>query len=110
MLEAAATALFLTETGAITTRGSLGHLLAVQPHRPVGHGNPHYAEPADSWRKAMDAMTQAIREAQENPATARQLLTLLTYGCPTPDRFDSRRRDLIAIGVSERHLPSLGRP
>jgi len=42
MLEAAATALHLVETGAITARGSLGHLLAVQPHRPADSGQPWF--------------------------------------------------------------------
>jgi hypothetical protein len=105
MLEAAATALFLTETGTITARGSLGHLLAVQPYRPAGQGSPRHTDPADPWKQAMDALNEAVREAQEDPATARQLLTILTYGCRTPACVDSRRHDLIAVGVRERHLP-----
>src|SRR5664280_1845299 len=34
---------------------------------------------------------------------------MVTYGYRTPACFDSRRRDLIAVGVPERHLRPLGR-
>lgn len=108
MLEAAATALDLVETGAITAHGSLGHLLAVQPHHPADRGSASSAQTsdvADSWKLAMDAMNKAVREAQEDPAAARRFLTMLTYGCRTPACFESRRRDLIALGVPEPHLP-----
>ena len=109
MLEAAATALHLAETGAITARGSLGHLLAVQPHRPAGSGSPRYAQPADPadpWKQAMDAMNEAVEQAQDDPQTARQLLDLLTLGCRTPASFTSSRQMLIAAGVPGRHLPT----
>jgi hypothetical protein len=46
----------------------------------------------------MDAMNEAVREAREDPAAARRFLTMLTYGCRTPACFESRRRDLIALG------------
>ena len=70
---------------------------------------PMHETESASLEQAMDAMNEAVREAQERLAAARRFLTIFTYGYRTPACFDSRRHDLIAVGVPERHLPPLGR-
>ncbi|MDB4873175.1 MAG: hypothetical protein JWL97_4179 [Gemmatimonadales bacterium] len=52
MLEAAACALDLIQTGKITAYGTLGHLLTVQPHQDVYEGDrPSAAEMARRARE-----------------------------------------------------------
>jgi hypothetical protein len=102
MLEAAAIALHLAGTGAITARGTLGPLLAREPHRPVYDGDPPStpdpADPTRSWERAEEEARAAIHQtlhrsweqaqqdleawfqaARTDPAATRQILGVLTH-------------------------------
>ena len=121
MLEATATALSLVETGDITARGSLGPLLRAEPYRPAAAGPPpsrtkrpeHLEgldgpapEPNGLWNEVMDAVQDAITEAQTDPGAASRLLRLFTYPCKTPAAFDRIRDNLVNAGVPVCFLPT----
>ena len=102
LLEAAATTLDLIETGEVTAHGTLASLLTPEPHRPVPDGNPpdhHY------WQESEDALNTAMALAQEDPVTARQLLSTLTALTRSEATFQRVRDDLIALGIPNDHLP-----
>jgi hypothetical protein len=106
MLEAAAAALRLVETGVITARGTLGPLLAIEGHQPVYDGDPSPRQGYEyHWACARKAFDAAIGLARVDPGTARHLLTLLTRECQTPACFDRERQCLIDAGIPERFLP-----
>jgi hypothetical protein len=105
MLEAAAVALHLVETGAITARGTLGPALAIEPHRPVDDGDRPLRQGYEyHWARAREAFDAAIDLARVDPGTARHLLTLLTSECATPACFARERQCLIDTGIPERFL------
>lgn len=102
LLEAAATALDLIETGEITGHGTLASLLTPEPHRPVRDGTPsdrHY------WQQAEDAINTAVALAQHDPAPARQLLATLTALTRSEATFQRIRDDLIVLGIPDDRLP-----
>lgn len=102
LLEAAATALDLIETGEITAHGTLASLLTPEPHRPVSDGTPsdrHY------WQQAEDALNTAMALAQRHPGPARQLLATLTALTRSEATFHRIRYDLIVLGIPDDHLP-----
>lgn len=104
MLDAAATALQLAADGAIIARGSLGSALQ-SPHRYVYDGekpSPY----RNAWQDAMNAMDEALTSARTDPASARQLLGLLTGGCRTLDGFEQERSYLSGAGVPAEFLPT----
>jgi hypothetical protein len=105
MLEAAAVACHLVETGMITARGTLGPALAIEPHQPVHDGDQPAHEGWDyHWKRAREAFTAAIDLARVDPGTARHLLTLLTRDCLTPACFAREHQCLLATGIPERFL------
>ncbi len=106
MLEAAAAALHLAETGSITPHGSLGPLLQAEPYRPASDGVPprlsdrriDVANPArdragDALQEATTVLQDAIAAAQADPNSARQLLGVITEfwrsSCPIRTRSPS---------------------
>jgi len=118
MLEAAAAALQLTETGIITPHGSLGPLLLAEPYRPAGNGvrpgvsdrRDHVPyEPrdgaADAWQEAMAALQDMITAAQADPDAARQLLGVFTVFSRRETFVQQTCRELIRAGVPEQFLP-----
>lgn len=105
LLHAAATALHLTGTGTITARGTLSAALTTQPHRPVHGGDaPTTAKvPASTaMRLALEAW---ITATSTNSRTARQIRRRFSYPCRTQAQFQSKRADLINLGVPEQALP-----
>jgi hypothetical protein len=108
MLEAAATALHLAGTGAITGRGTLGPLLTRGRHQPVYDGDRPSTQ--DSAYRQMRAEAEAfIDGARTDPAAARHLLARFTYHCRTAVSFNHERQFLIDFGISESpHLPRAG--
>ena len=115
MLEAAATAVHLARTGKITARGTLGPLLTSQPHQSVYEGDrPSPAEDAriirreamlSSWAQAQQEIEEWFRTARSDPATARQILGILTCYCRTQEAFDRERRFMIGLGIPASFLP-----
>jgi hypothetical protein len=50
-------------------------------------------------------MEAAIEQARTDHDAARQLLSLLTFGCRTLDRFEEQRAYLFGIGIPAEFLP-----
>jgi hypothetical protein len=50
--------------------------------------------------------SSGTRQARTDCDTARQLLALLTIGCPTLERFEEERAYLFGIGIPTEFLPS----
>lgn len=99
LLRAAATVLDLAAHGRIHARGVLGTALAPVPYRRVYEGDrPPPDVPA--------LMTEVLAQARRDRPAARQLLTMLTFSCPTPARFEEERTYLIGLGVPAEFLPT----
>ncbi len=105
MLEAAATALHLIETGEIAGRGTLALLLTPEPYRPVPGGAPPDPPPRNYWHEAMDAAAELIALAQADRNAARQLLTTLTALTRREATFQRIREDLLFAGIPDGYLP-----
>jgi hypothetical protein len=105
MLHAAATALQLAAGGLVTARGTLGSALRPAAHRHVYDGGQP-SQHASAWQEAIAEVNAAITLARTDRDTARQLLALLTIGCPTLDRFEEERAYLFGIGIPAGFLPS----
>ena len=105
LLEAAATALHLIETGEATAHGTLAPLLTPAPRRHVPDGTPHPPRQRDYWQEARDAMDRAVALARDDPAAAHQLLSTLTALTRSETAFHRVRDDLVALGVPADHLP-----
>ncbi len=105
MLHAAATALQLAADGLITARGALGSALRPAAHRHVYDGDQPCRH-ASAWQEAIAEVNAAVTLARTDRDAARQLLALLTIGCPTLDRFEEERAYLFGIGIPAEFLPS----
>jgi hypothetical protein len=105
MLHAAATALQLAADGQITGRGTLASALNPAPHRHVYDGDQP-SPPTGAWQEAMAEVDAAIAQARTDRDAARQLLTMLTIGCRTLDRYEEERAYLFGIGIPAGFLPS----
>jgi hypothetical protein len=104
MLDAAATALQMAAGGLISARGSLGSALQAPPH--YVHDGDEPSPYRHAWKDAMTAMEAALTSARTDPASARQLLGLLTGGCRTLDSFEQERSYLSGVGVPAEFLPT----
>lgn len=116
MLHGAATALDLTRTGKIFANGTLGPLLTSHPQQPVYDGDRPRTEHETrlarqealcwSWAQLHQAIEETIGTARSDPATARDLLRLLTFPTRTPDAYERERRFLIGLGIPTAFLPA----
>lgn len=71
MLEAAARAMYLVETGELPVRGPLSHLFRVPDYAPVPPGDPPIqARPANPWAYVMRDIEAMIDQARRDPAAA----------------------------------------
>jgi len=105
LLLAAATALHLAADGRISPCGVLGGALHPAVHQHVYDGDrPDPAQTA--WQEAVTALEAAVIQARADPAVARHLLTLLTHGCRTRDRFEQERAYLFGAGIPAEYLPT----
>ncbi|MCB8748983.1 TniQ family protein [Rhodoferax sp. U2-2l] len=83
MLEAAATAINLTESRGISPPGEHAKLFWSEPHTGFTNGLPakeRKPEPVNHWQEALKAINEAIADARHNPETARSLFALASYG------------------------------
>ncbi|MFE2738683.1 hypothetical protein [Streptomyces sp. NPDC059349] len=104
MLDAAATALQMAAGGLITARESLGSVLQAPLHYVYDGDEP--SPYRNAWQDAMTAMEAALTSARTDPASARQLLGLLTGGCRTLVSFEQERSYLSGAGVPAEFLPT----
>lgn len=98
MLRAAATALSLAADGRIFARGVFGPALRPAAHQPVYDGD----RPPPDFNAMME---EVIAEARHNRATARQLLTMLTFSCRSLLKFEDERAYLLRLGVPADFIP-----
>ena len=94
MLAAAATAMELIESQIVNATGEFAGLFVQEPQReftnglrmPVGS-----EEPVNYWRKAAEAIAEAVLDARHNPETARLLFRLASYGRNDPASLEKLR-------------------
>lgn len=108
MISAAAAALHLAGTGAITAQGTLGRYLACKPYREVYDGDRRPWE----MKQAAAELDAMIGRARTDPGAARQVLATLTAGSRTVASFYRERQFLAGLGIPVQLLPdhrALGR-
>jgi len=105
LLEAAATAVHLIEVGEVSAHGSMAPLLTPEPDRHVHDGTPPTPRQRDAWQEVREEMNKAIALAQQDPVAARQLVTGLSALTRREATFQRIRKDLIALGIADDHLP-----
>jgi hypothetical protein len=108
LMQAAACALDLIQAGAITARGTFGHLLIAEPDREVYEGDRRAWE----LKQARAELREVFMRARYDPATARRVLEMFTVGCFTVTSFYRERHYLTMLGIPEELLPdhwALGR-
>ena len=102
MLEAAATAIRLIEVRDISPPGEHAKLFWREPQTGFTNGLPANApmpEPFDSGRRAVQAVEEAINQAQRDPETARALFALASYGRRDPASLEQLRADFAKVGI-----------
>lgn len=101
VLEAAATAIRMIESGDIVGRGTGAALLLPEPPVPVIDGQ---MRPVSPWRRVSDATEEAIREARRDPGAARGLMHTVLLGRSDPDAIRQARKLLLDVGIPAEHL------
>jgi len=93
MLEGAATATDLIESGTVEPAGADGHLFLPPPNIPLSDGQPPRLRKcegsANYARSAMDSLREVVELARTDPETAGWLYRFLQHGSAGPD--DARR-------------------
>lgn len=98
MLCAAATALHLIETRAVTSHGPFADVLAPPTAGPVGDGDrPHPL--ALLWGEIHQQIDECVAQARTDPAAGADLMRMFTTFCQQGDTLDSIRRSFIELGV-----------
>jgi hypothetical protein len=105
MLHAAATAVRLIADGEINPRGTLAAALNPVVHQHVYDGD-RPSPYQNAWQEAMQLVEAGVVQARSDPDAARQILTWLTIGCRTLDRFEEERSFLLGIGIPAGFLPN----
>ena len=94
MLEAAATAIHLIESGELAPRGEQAELFLQEPQIEFTTGLPadmQQKKLINHWQKAMQAINEAIVAARRDPETARSLFALASYGRRDPASLEHLR-------------------
>ncbi len=94
MLEAAATAIELIESQILNATGEFAGLFVQEPQREFTNGLPARVgleKPVNYWRKAAEAIEEAVLDARHNPETARSLFRLASYGRNDPASLEQLR-------------------
>jgi len=104
MLEAAATAIHMIESGELVPGGEQAELLFLtKPESEIIYGLPvdqQKKKSIDRWQAVTLALNEAILEAQRNPAEARSLFALASYG-----RRDPASLELLRATFAEMQIP-----
>lgn len=102
MLEAAATAIRLVESGVLTPLGEQARLFCPEPQAGLTNGLPvkeRKPEPINHWQEAIKAINEAIAEARHDPETARSLFALASYGRRDPESLERLRTTFAKEGI-----------
>ncbi|MFG2236259.1 hypothetical protein ACGFNX_40800 [Streptomyces sp. NPDC048723] len=103
MWDAAATAFQLAANGLISARGRLGSALQFQ--FPYVYDGDEPSPFQHAWQDAMAAWEETLNQARTDPATARQVLGMLSGGCRTLDDYEKERACLYGEGIPAKFLP-----
>jgi len=96
LLDAAAVAMELIETGSLTALGTSAHLLLPEPISRIGDGTRPAPPPATTedqkeppldelWDRVVAAFDAAVEAAREDPETAKKLYAFALYGLGNRD-------------------------
>ena len=101
VLEAAATAMRMIETGELVGRGAQAGLFRPEPLVPIVE-DPTPA--VSSWRRVADAAAAAIGEARRDPQVAQELFRAVLFGRTDADAIRQVRKLLLEVGIPPEHL------
>lgn len=101
VMEAAAMAIRMIETGDIVGRGTQAALFLPEPPVRIHEGRRC---PLSPWRRLSDAAAEAIREARRDPHAAQGLLHIVLFGRSDPDSILQARKLLLDVGIPPEHL------
>jgi hypothetical protein len=107
MLEAAATAIELLESNVLRSQGEQAELFIPEPQTGFTTGISvvqKNIEPADHWKEAIEAINEAVVDARHNPATARSLFALASYGQRDPESLARVRAIFAENGIPPEFL------
>lgn len=107
MLEAAATAIHLIESRAISPPGAQATLFWPEPQTGFTNGLPvkeRKQEHIDYGQEVVKAITEAVAEARYNPETARSLFALAAYGKRDPESLERLRAEFAQEGIPREFL------
>lgn len=107
MLEAAATAMHLVETGQLAARGPSAGLFRAPAWEPAPPGDLRVSRRplVDPIARAMAEINAMINEAKTNPTAALRTMRMFAAVCGQ-DLYDRIRDDLVSAGVPVHFLPS----
>ncbi|MBD8109335.1 hypothetical protein IFT93_23515 [Erwinia persicina] len=71
---------------------------------PTVWGTVANIEPADHWKEAIEAINEAVVDARNNPATARSLFALASYGQRDPESLARVRAVFAENGIPPEFL------
>jgi hypothetical protein len=101
VLEAAAVAIRMVETGAIAAPGAAAAFLLAEPPVPVIEGRLGSVSP---WRRVSEAATEAIEAARRDPRAAQELLRAILLGRTDEELVRRVRKLLLDVGVPSEML------
>ena len=84
----------LIESQILNATGEFAGLFVQEPQREFTNGLPVHVgseEPVNYWRKAAEAIEEAVLDARHNPETARSLFRLASYGRNDPASLEQLR-------------------
>jgi TniQ len=110
LLEAAAAAMELIETGSLTALGTNANLLRPEPNPPISDGTRSgrptaTAEArkkptlAELWKQTTDALDVCIAAAREDPVVAQQLFDFARYGCRSEESVRGLRETFAELQI-----------
>lgn len=107
MMEAAATAIVLIESKAITPSGEHADLFYPIPHNGFTNGlipEKRQMELHSIWQGTVEAIKEALVEAKHNPEIACFLFALASYGRHNPEHLSSLREIFASEGIPPEFL------
>lgn len=105
LLEAAAAAMDLLESGAVSGKGEEATLFSPEPACSVYAGSPPRKPVSgptymDQWAQIWESMEEIMEIARDDPSEAQVLYNFMLYGCRTPDAAERVLANLGELGVN----------
>ena len=102
MLEAAACAIDLIESGVLSPPGEQAKLFLPEPKSESTNDlttDSKLREPISCWQETVNMINETIDEARHDPATARSLFALASYGQRDPEQLQKLRITFATIQI-----------